>query len=1112
MSVLRANFGALLAIVLASSDLFAAVFFHDNFDSHSPGPLAGQSAPVGGVWTLFDDNFFPVPDANEMVINDFFGTGGTPGAGQVFNLGELGVGLGNSISFPQAVSNSLYFQYDMLVPAQTPITTAGPQFWLEHRGGPVSTMTINVSSGNVFGEGTTANSGSASYGSARRLRALTTVNNLARNVQFSWWDLDDPQNSFTSPHMPLSGKFRPSKLHIYLNSSQEHIRSAQGFDNVWLVDDLSEITIPESYSLVVEEGVNRPGAPAEKVAKETDESVVVQQISAARQVWVRQQIRSLPFMIAGTLEFDRRPGVVDLHPGVQSYLNAGFEYLSVFEDADVRIADIGRDTDPSFPLLVLSNSDPVQTGALASVVAKHGSDRMMILRRDEPFSAQAMREVGSDIQWLRQTYPDALVFTNVAPFTHEATPNPIPANFMDILDPDVFMSDFIGPLWEPGGGTNRGGWIRYLRDHRQLAMDHNLPYYTYVGSHGSLNRLPSESDLRMVLFSALTYGYSGFNYLSYSAQFDFDGVVDKNGNPTHVYNSASSANPEVFRLGEVLKFAESRDMFYIPGHHKSGSSEVPNDVLYSANEWNAAIDQDSHIRDISIVQSGLRKDGVIGFFNDDNGQDLFMLTNFYSGQNLSAAAATLTFRMLFDPTIDSLLRINRQTGVQEVVPLSGHQLIDVLPGGTGNLYKYNNGVDFFSPLPLPTPPSSCDLNGDLACGRKDINLMFRQGNLVTGVNVTPSTEKFDLVNDNVINQLDIDRWLSLAATRNGYDSPYLRGDTDGLDDLVPADVYWEDNFDGYAAGTALNGQPGPNGQTWHKSWTLWYDPNIGSLAPTPVAGQNGTNGAGRWDGDPTSGPDNQGSQIDMGVDVTSGMLYVDFDMHVGTGRRSGPQWWLKDTAPGLVDRNVSVALDWIDNAHGGLDPQTGLGLDDDSNIFWNTDITGLTTDVHGNWVFDLDNKTVTFTYTSIQEPGKVATLTTGYSNDWQPDYIYLYNHAIGTAGDMGFDNVRIAHTSISDPFLAPERDVDLTDFNVLAANYEPFSDGDQTNGPRWGRANFDGDDDVDITDFNYLAANYAPGGYGGTNAIPEPSSVVLFILGLVGWGFSMLFCRQWLQS
>ncbi|MCH2131978.1 MAG: hypothetical protein MK179_22790, partial [Pirellulaceae bacterium] len=79
-----------------------------------------------------------------------------------------------------------------------------------------------------------------------------------------------------------------------------------------------------------------------------------------------------------------------------------------------------------------------------------------------------------------------------------------------------------------------------------------------------------------------------------------------------------------------------------------------------------------------------------------------------------------------------------------------------------------------------------------------------------------------------------------------------------------------------------------------------------------------------------------------------------------------------------------------------------------------------------------------------------------------------------------------------------QRDVDITDFNILATNFSPAGDGNPTNGPFWDQANFDGDDDIDITDFNFLAANFTPVGYGGsTTSIPEPAEWLLVVTGVV---------------
>ena len=74
-----------------------------------------------------------------------------------------------------------------------------------------------------------------------------------------------------------------------------------------------------------------------------------------------------------------------------------------------------------------------------------------------------------------------------------------------------------------------------------------------------------------------------------------------------------------------------------------------------------------------------------------------------------------------------------------------------------------------------------------------------------------------------------------------------------------------------------------------------------------------------------------------------------------------------------------------------------------------------------------------------------------------------------------------------------DRDIDITDFNALARNFDPTGDGDSQNGPFWSEGNFDGDDDIDITDFNILATNFSPVSY-GTSAVPEPCSLLLMML------------------
>ena len=74
-------------------------------------------------------------------------------------------------------------------------------------------------------------------------------------------------------------------------------------------------------------------------------------------------------------------------------------------------------------------------------------------------------------------------------------------------------------------------------------------------------------------------------------------------------------------------------------------------------------------------------------------------------------------------------------------------------------------------------------------------------------------------------------------------------------------------------------------------------------------------------------------------------------------------------------------------------------------------------------------------------------------------------------------------------------DIDITDFNILASNFDDTGANSATND--WTTADFDADGDIDITDFNFLASNFAPDSYRASNAIPEPSSFILCVLGIL---------------
>ena len=105
--------------------------------------------------------------------------------------------------------------------------------------------------------------------------------------------------------------------------------------------------------------------------------------------------------------------------------------------------------------------------------------------------------------------------------------------------------------------------------------------------------------------------------------------------------------------------------------------------------------------------------------------------------------------------------------------------------------------------------SDCDFDGG-DYGLSDINLMMAQGDLTAGI-IVGAGNQFDLNSNNIINQADLRQWLSLAGAENGCASPFLRGDTDGLDNtsLTPRTVDITDFQN------MLNGFTGA-GSTWEE--------------------------------------------------------------------------------------------------------------------------------------------------------------------------------------------------------------------------------------------------------------------------------------------------------
>jgi hypothetical protein len=335
---------------------------------------------------------------------------------------------------------------------------------------------------------------------------------------------------------------------------------------------------------------------------------------------------------------------------------------------------------------------------------------------DEPSRAE-MESYALTLKYVKSQDPNVLTYVNAFPIyasqaqlrgDSSGTPyayDQYVRDIMDIVKPDVLMYDYY-PFH--GGTTDYNGYFYNMKVIRDEALARDVPYWAWAQSWGGGGaRLPSESELRMQLFSHLTAGYTGVGYWTYTRYAAHDtGLFDANNQPTPLLAAAADANREIENLGNVLRFAQSTDLRFVQGSHSAPGG---------LSNWTLGAGGDSHLLSIIVGAGGSYRNGLIGFFEDDNGELLFMLTNLNQSSALSAEGAALTFILQFDSSVTGLFHLDRETGLQEMIALNAaHQLVISIPGGTGELFKYTTG-NF---IPEPASLALLGMSGGLLLARR----------------------------------------------------------------------------------------------------------------------------------------------------------------------------------------------------------------------------------------------------------------------------------------------------------------------------------------------------------------------------------------------------------
>ena len=358
------------------------------------------------------------------------------------------------------------------------------------------------------------------------------------------------------------------------------------------------------------------------------------------------------------------------------------------------------------------------TGAVSQAMAIPGNS--WIMAGDEPGTTQDVIEIADMADWVRQTYPGRPVFANLS------LPE-IDHHFLVAeVQPDIFSFDHY-PLQRDG--QTQSHYLYNVNWGRQTAMQHALPFWMYLQAFGREEsnpsyayRIPDQSDLRFLVFSFLAHGGTGimlYNYYGDTESMVIDtGVPDPAQSiPPHVYENTVTyaawsalrdAAREIQNIGRALITLRPKDDVMYTGNGLLWSGAPPTYPVYNPDPpiTNRPFSAHGPLLSVQIVETN-EMGAVISFFEDEAGEEYFMVVNLQHGAGMSKTDGARTIELGFDSTITEVERLSRWTGdVETLNTYAGtntpRTLTLWLEGGTGDLFKWSTGERWsFQPPPAP---------------------------------------------------------------------------------------------------------------------------------------------------------------------------------------------------------------------------------------------------------------------------------------------------------------------------------------------------------------------------------------------------------------------------
>ncbi|MEA2735064.1 MAG: fibronectin-binding autotransporter adhesin [Humisphaera sp.] len=338
---------------------------------------------------------------------------------------------------------------------------------------------------------------------------------------------------------------------------------------------------------------------------------------------------------------------------------------------------------------------------------------------------------GPTATWLKaaqagNNFPNQLLYVNSFYVGSDANY----ASFIGSADPDAISFDSY-PFDSPYGSIiYPHNWLAKAGQFRRHALSSYLgiggnaprPYGLYLQTYESTSegtRHPGDVEMRWQQFTAWTMGFTFVDAFTVGGSSSLFTGSDQNSPTEPRYSQFRESARQSRNLGPALTklISYGYGPSIVIGRDSAGTNNpIPSDWLPFA-ATNAPPNQ-QYLTSLSATNTGTKNNGqpgdiYVGFFNplhasfgDPAGEAYFMITNAL-GPYLNDPTATVAdcqqqITTNFDTQysgISTLQRLRRSDGQLEIVPLTRttarqYQLQFTLEGGTGDLFKYNDGTPF----------------------------------------------------------------------------------------------------------------------------------------------------------------------------------------------------------------------------------------------------------------------------------------------------------------------------------------------------------------------------------------------------------------------------------